>query len=195
MGCSQTDAGARGELDAVRAAALLGASTRAEVLLACGFRECSGLGLEQVEDLHHETVLALLKRRHRDEEHLLRALRCGIKQRALRHHRDVRRRLRVLRRQAGGLGQAQSVVQEELDPARQAALAECRAVSTAFLATLDELERELFMLDALDGVKYRSAAVALRMDAHVARSVSRRVERKRARFEKQWRECGGVLAA
>lgn len=174
---------------------LLGATARAEVRLARSFRECRGLTVEQIEDIHQETVLALLSRNHESELHLAHALRVGIKQRALRLHRDTRRRLQILHAHARTVGQSTSAVQEEQDPAIEAGRRVERKLSVSFLAGLDALERELFMLDALEGAKYRAAATVLGVDLQAARRASRRAERKRAMFEcLQHGWAGGVAA-
>ena len=76
---------------------------RSELRIARGFAECRGLNEAQLEDIYQDTALALYRRPYAGEEHLRNALRDGIKQRALREHRDAHRHAKILARNAPGL--------------------------------------------------------------------------------------------
>src|ERR1022692_1940813 len=82
---------------------VLGRWQAVELRIARSFAECRGLSAEQLEDIYQETTLALLSRPYQSEEHLRRALRSGLKQRALNLHRDERRREEILTHDGPGL--------------------------------------------------------------------------------------------
>ena len=150
--------------------------------LARGFRECRGLTPEQIEDIYQDTVIALLQRQHRNEEHLLGALRVGIKQRALKHHRDQRRRLEILQEHAPGIEREARAQAGDGEPEQEAMLGEDRATVEAFLAELNGLERAMFCAHAIHGLGYRSAAQMYGIDVRAARRAARGAGRKRDRF-------------
>lgn len=162
---------------------LLGKGRSRELRLARGFRECRGLTPEQIEDLYQDTAIALLQRQHRNEEHLLGALRVGIKQRALKHHRDQRRRLEILQEQAPGIEREARARAGAQEPEHEAMLGEDRATVEAFLAELNGLERRVFCACVLHGLGYRSAAQLFGIDVRLARRAARAAERKRREYQ------------
>lgn len=179
-------------LDPRRVGEILGTALASEIRMARGFKECSGLSREEVEDLYQETALALLHRSYRNEEHLLRALRIGLRQRALNVHRDRRRRREILSAAAPGMQAITAAREAERGPEPQALAREDRLVVAEFLSELDPLERRLFWL-ASEGVRYRSAAAALGMAVNEVRNAWRGYERKRERFQvlyESGRVCG-----
>lgn len=153
-----------------------------EVRLARAFAECRGLSSEQLEDIYQETSVALLTRGYLSEEHLRHALHVGIKHRALNHHRDERRRGRILTHHAPGIYALAEAGAGEDAPEPVAMSREDRLVVSEFLTELDPLERRVFSLMA-EGLRYRAIAPALAVDTNAARKASRAVERKRQRFQ------------
>jgi RNA polymerase sigma factor (sigma-70 family) len=158
---------------------ILAQSRRGELRLARGFRECRGLSPEQLEDIYQDTVLALLQREHRGEEHLIGALRLGIKQRALKAHRDIRRRREILQEHAPGMERDAQARAGDAEPEHEAILGADRATVQAFLAQLTGLERAMFCACAVHGLGYRAAAQVFGVDVRAARRAARAVERKR----------------
>jgi RNA polymerase sigma factor (sigma-70 family) len=163
---------------------LLGEWHAREVRVAQGFFECAGLSLEQVEDLYQETAVALMGRPYESEQHLRRGLRRGIKQRALREHRDQRLRLGILAQSVPGLREAAARAGEREGVPEQAVLArEDRLVVAEFLAALSAIERRVFVLLAEEDLSYFAIGSALGIPAGRARTVTRSCERKRERFQ------------
>lgn len=174
----RTHAGPAAPLSAAQIGRVLGQTRRRELQLARGFRECRGLTHEQLEDIYQDTVIALLQREQRNEEHLIGALRLGIKQRALKHHRDARRRLEILQEHAPGIEREAVARAAEAGPEHSAMLDADKAI----VGDLDDLERRLFCACALEGIGYRAAARLLGLDILGARRAMRAGERKRASY-------------
>jgi RNA polymerase sigma factor (sigma-70 family) len=162
---------------------LLGEWQPREVRVARGFYECAGLSLEQVEDLYQETAVALMGRRYESEEHLRRALRRGVKQRALREHRDERLRLGILVQHTPGLREAAQAGERESVPEDALLAGEDRLIAAEFLAALSATERRVFVLVAAEDLSYFAIGSALGIPAGRARAVTRSCERKRERFQ------------
>jgi RNA polymerase sigma factor (sigma-70 family) len=161
---------------------VLGEWQSRELRVARGFVECRGLGTEQLEDIYQETVLALLHRPYRSEEHLRNALRTGIKHRALNMHRDERRRGEILAHHAPELHLIASADQGENGPELAVLARQDRSVVSEFLTELSAVEQSVFWLLA-EGMQYRAIAPVLGIETTVARNASRACERKRERFQ------------
>jgi RNA polymerase sigma factor (sigma-70 family) len=160
----------------------LGEWQTAELRIARGFAECRGLSTEQLEDIYQETALALYNRPYTSEEHLRNALRTGIKQRALRLHRDERRRIQILARNAPTL-RVMAEAREGQGAPESAALAhEDRLIATEFLTELTGLERRVFGW-LVEGLQYRAIASVLGIPENEARNTARACDRKRERFQ------------
>ncbi len=115
------------------------------------------------------------------EEHLHRALRRGIRLRALRLHRDHRVRTHVLAQAAPGMV-AQSQLRASREEPEQVLLArEDDLIIGEFLAELTQLERRVFALVA-EGRSWRAIATALGLSENEARNTTRACERKREHF-------------
>jgi RNA polymerase sigma factor (sigma-70 family) len=168
-------------LDAAHVGELLGRWRARELRLAGGFSEWNGLTREQREDIYQETALALLTRRYESAEHLRNALREGLKQRALRQHRDQRRRGQILDEAADELVPS-TASQEQSNPDSVLLTREDRLVVAEFLAELDALEQRVFWAIA-EGMSYRAISTALGIELNRARNTVRSCERKRERFQ------------
>lgn len=153
-----------------------------EVRVARGFPECRGLSIEQLQDLYQETALALLARPYQSEAHLRNALRAGIKQRALRLHRDERRRGEILAQHAPGLHRQAQARAHRHAPESAALSREDRLIVAEFLAALSAGEQRVFALLA-ENMQYRAIAPVLQIPVNEARNIVRACERKRARFQ------------
>lgn len=115
------------------------------------------------------------------EEHLHRALRRGIRLRALRLHRDHRVRAHVLDQAAAGMV-AQDQLRASREEPEQVLLArEDDLIIGEFLAELTQLERRVFALVA-DGRSWRAIATALELSENETRNATRACERKREQF-------------
>lgn len=133
--------------------------TRAhELRLARGFKECRDMAPEQIEDLYQDTILALLRRPHRNAEHVLCALRIGIKQRANKAHRDERRRLEILRENAAGIERVAQAKQDDDGPERRALISEQRQAALLVLEQMGGLERRVFVAYVVYGLGYAAIA-------------------------------------
>ncbi|HTZ62660.1 MAG TPA: sigma-70 family RNA polymerase sigma factor [Solirubrobacteraceae bacterium] len=161
---------------------ILGEWHAREVRVARSFPECRGLCTEQLEDLYQETALALLARPYQSEEHLRNALRAGIKQRALRLHRDERRRGEILAQHAPGLHRQAQARAHRHAPESAALNREDRLIVAEFLAALSPGEQRVFALLA-ENMQYRAIAPVLGIPVNEARNTARACERKRARFQ------------
>jgi RNA polymerase sigma factor (sigma-70 family) len=161
---------------------LLGKWQAREVRLARGYPECHDLSKEQLEDLYQETSVALLTRPYQTEEHLLNALRTGIRHRAKNLHRDERRRGRILAYSAPGMYAVAVAGADDQAPELAAIAQQDRLVVSEFLTELSPVEQRVFWLLA-EGMQYRAIAPALGVQLNVARNASRAVERKRERFQ------------
>jgi RNA polymerase sigma factor (sigma-70 family) len=150
--------------------------------LARGYPECHDLSREQLEDLYQETLLVLLSRPYQTEEHLLNALRMGIKHRAKNLHRDERRRGRILAHSAPGMYAIAEAGAGDEAPELAAVVRQDRLIVSEFLTELSPVEQRVFWLQA-EGMQYRAIAPALGLEVNVARNASRAVERKRERFQ------------
>jgi RNA polymerase sigma factor (sigma-70 family) len=161
---------------------ILGEWRPVELRIARSFAECRGLSTEQLEDLYHETLLVLYSRPYADEEHLRNALRKGIKQRALRLHRDGRRHARILARDASGLHLVAEDQQGQIAPEPAVLAREDGLIAKEFLTELNEAERRVFGWQ-VEGLSYRAVATALEISLNEARNLARACERKRERFQ------------
>jgi RNA polymerase sigma factor (sigma-70 family) len=183
---ARTDHARRGKPQAgraqVRIGERLGEWQRTELRIARGFAECRGLTSEQLEDVYQETALALLTRPYATDEHLRNALRHGIKRRALNVHRDTRRRTQILAEHAPSMQRVAESRESHAGPEEAALAEQDRLIVNEFLSELDELERQIFWLEA-DGMRYRAIARTLEIPVNEARNASRSCERKRERFQ------------
>jgi len=173
---------APGTLGAERIGQILGEWQNREVRVVSRFAECRGLNREQLQDLYQETALALLTRPYGSEEHLRNALHTGIKQRALRLHRDERRRSEILAQHAPSLQRQAQLRAHSHAPESAALRAADRLIVTEFLAALDHSEQRVFALLA-ENMQYRAIAGVLEIPVNEARRTVRACERKRARFQ------------
>jgi RNA polymerase sigma factor (sigma-70 family) len=174
--------GRAGAFGAERIGQILGEWQQVELRIARGFAECRGLSTEQLEDIYHETALALYTRPYASEEHLRNALRTGIKQRALRAHRDERRRGEILAHNAPGLHLIAQVREGQRAPEPAVLAREDRLIATEFLTELSEPERRVFAW-LVEGLQYRAIATALEIPVNEARKTVRACARKRERFQ------------
>jgi DNA-directed RNA polymerase specialized sigma24 family protein len=150
--------------------------------LARGYPECHDLSREQLEDLYQETSVVLLTRPYQTEEHLLNALRMGIKHRAKNLHRDERRRGRILAHSAPGMYAIAEADAGGDAPELAAIVRQDRLIVAEFLTELSPVEQRVFWLLA-EGMQYRAIAPALGLEVNATRNASRAVERKRERFQ------------
>jgi DNA-directed RNA polymerase specialized sigma24 family protein len=161
---------------------ILGTWQAVELRVARGFAECRGLSTEQLEDIYQETALALYSRPYASEEHLRNALRDGIKKRALRLHRDERRRSQILIRSAPGL-RVMAEAQEDQRAPEPAVLAhEDRLIAREFLTELSKDEQRVFGW-LVEGLAYRAIASVESIPVNEARNLARACARKRERFQ------------
>ncbi len=165
-----------------RVGEILGEWQKVELRIARGFAECRGLSTEQLEDIYQETALALYSRRYDSEEHIRNALRDGIKKRALRLHRDERRRGQIRARSAPTLRFMAEAREEQVAP-EPAVLAKAdRLIALEFKTELSQEEQRVFSWLA-EGLQYRAVASALGIPVNEARNIARSCERKRERFQ------------
>jgi RNA polymerase sigma factor (sigma-70 family) len=165
-----------------RVGQILGEWQSRELRVARGFAECRGLSTEQLEDIYQETALALYNRPYQSEEHLRNALRTGFKHRALRLHRDERRRGQILARSAPGLHLMAQVTEGQNAPEPAALANEDRLIISEFLTELDAIEQRVFWLLA-ENMQYRAIAPVLGIPVNQARNTARSCARKRERFQ------------
>ncbi len=171
---------------------LLGEWQRRELRVARSFTECQGLSREQLEDLYQETTIALLERPYLNEEHLRRALRRGIKQRALNLHRDESTHARIHASYARSLERYAIEHRDQHEPEHQTLLKQDALVVKEFLAELTAEEQPVFWA-MVEGMRYRAIATALGRPENEARSTMGACERKRERFQRLYntgRLCG-----
>jgi RNA polymerase sigma factor (sigma-70 family) len=161
---------------------VLGEQKEPELRMAYVYAECRGLNRQQLEDIYQETTLALLTRPYQSEEHLIYALRQGIKHRALNAHRNERRRRKKLAESAAGIYAAAEARADDDAPETAALVRQDRLVVSEFLTELSPVEQRVFWLLA-EGMAYRAIAPTLGLEVNVARKASRAVERKRERFQ------------
>jgi RNA polymerase sigma factor (sigma-70 family) len=165
-----------------RVGEILGEWQQVELRIARGFAECRGLSAEQLEDIYQETALALYSRPYVSEEHLRNALRTGIKQRALRLHRDERRHHQILVRSAPGLRDMAEAQEGQGAPEPAVIADEDRSIAREFLTELTEAERRVFGW-LVEGLQYRAIASAENIPVNDARNLARACARKRERFQ------------
>jgi RNA polymerase sigma factor (sigma-70 family) len=165
-----------------RVGQILGEWQARELRVARGFAECRGLSTEQLEDIYQETALALYSRPYDSEEHLRNALRDGIKKRALRLHRDERRRGQILAHSAPGLHLMAEAREGENAPEPAALAHEDRLIASEFLTELTKDERRVFGW-LVEGLQYRAIAPMLDIPVNEARNMARACARKRERFQ------------
>ena len=166
QGCAQRSFGA------LRTGQVLGEWQALELRIARGFAECRGLSNEQLEDVYQETAVALYGRPYSSEEHLRNALHTGIKQRALRLHRDERRRAHILARSAPGLHRMAEARAGQTGPEPALLAREDRLIANEFLTELTEQERRVFSW-LVEGLQYRAIATALDIPVNQARNAAR----------------------
>jgi RNA polymerase sigma factor (sigma-70 family) len=169
--------------EAVDVAALLARWRAQEIGLVSQFRACVGASEAEVEDLYDETVAMLVEKRaeYESAQHLRRTLHRGIKLRALRLHRDRRRRRRRLEGAAPMLDGEARERDWRMQPERALVAREDDVVIGEFVAELTEEERDVFVLVAA-GRSWRAIATALGLEEPRARALTRACERKRERF-------------
>ena len=165
-----------------RVGQILGEWQARELRVARGFAECRGLSTEQLEDIYQETALALYSRPYDSEEHLRNALRDGIKKRALRLHRDERRRGQILAHSAPGLRLMAEAREGQSAPEPAALAHEDRLIASEFLTELTKDERRVFGW-LVEGLQYRAIAPMLDISVNEARNTTRACARKRERFQ------------
>jgi RNA polymerase sigma factor (sigma-70 family) len=165
-----------------RVGQILGEWQARELRVARGFAECRGLSTEQLEDIYQETALALYSRPYDSEEHLRNALRDGIKKRALRLHRDERRRGQILAHSAPGLHLMAEARESQSAPEPAALAHEDRLIASEFLTELTKDERRVFGW-LVEGLQYRAIAPMLDIPVNEARNRARACARKRERFQ------------
>lgn len=158
---------------------VLGEQRRRELRLARSFRECWGLSPEEIEDIYQDTALALMKRPHNDAEHVLKALRLGIKQRAQKLHRDLRRRREILTEHAPGIDRVARARESEREPEREAERGEERDAAMQFLGELSALERAVFVACTVHGLGYAAVAEIYGIGVADARRAGRAARGKR----------------
>src|SRR5271166_2872275 len=115
---------------------ILGEWQSRELRVARGFAECRGLSTEQLEDIYQETALALYSRPYQNEKHLRNALRKGLKHRALRLHRDERRRGQILAHSAPGLRLMAQASEDQSAPEPAVLAKEDRLIALEFKTEL-----------------------------------------------------------
>lgn len=152
-----------------------------EIDIAHSFRECTGTGTAEIEEILDSTITALLPRSYSSEEHLFAALRKGVKMRALRLHRDRVAHEYLLSHTAPALYGSEQERAWKDEPERVLIAREDDLIISEFLADLSRLEREVFVLHA-DGRSWRAIARSLDLPESEARTLTRRCERKRERF-------------
>jgi RNA polymerase sigma factor (sigma-70 family) len=165
-----------------RVGQILGEWQARELRVARSFAECRGLSTEQLEDIYQETALALYSRLYDSEEHLRNALRDGIKKRALRLHRDERRRGQILAHNAPGLRLMAEAREDQNAPEPVALAHEDRLIASEFLTELTAKERRVFAW-LVEGLQYRAIASTLEIPVNEARNTARACARKRERFQ------------
>jgi len=175
-------AGAEREFAAERVGQTLGEWQARELRVARGFAECRGLSPEQLEDIYQETALALYSRPYQSEEHLRNALRTGVKHRALRLHRDERRRGQILAHSAPGLHLMAQAREGQSAPEPAVLAKEDRLIALEFKTELTEDEQRVFGWLA-EGLQYRAVASVLGIPVNQARNTARSCARKRERFQ------------
>lgn len=152
-----------------------------EVSLACGrYRR---LARGELEEIYDETADALRTRtdEYQTEIHLQRALRVGIRMRALRRIRDNGTHERIVDEAAEGFYE-QAQRQAWTTQPEQALLArEDDFLIGEFISELTEQERRVFALTA-EGQSWRAIATRLSIAENESRNLTRVVERKRERF-------------
>jgi DNA-directed RNA polymerase specialized sigma24 family protein len=160
----------------------LGEWQATELRIARGFAECRGLSTAQLEDIYQDTAEALYRRPYGSEEHLRDALRSGIKYRALRLHRDERRRGQILARNAPTFRVMAEAREGQGAPEPSVLAHEDRLIATEFMTELDGLERRVFGW-LVEGLQYRAIASVLGIPENEARNTARACDRKRERFQ------------
>jgi DNA-directed RNA polymerase specialized sigma24 family protein len=165
-----------------RVGQILGEWQKVELRIARGFAECRGLTTEQLEDIYQETTEALYRRPYDSEEHLRNALRDGIKKRALRLHRDERRRGQIRAHSTSGIRLMAEVREEQSAPEPAVLAKEDRLIALEFKTELTEHEQHVFAWLA-EGLQYRAVASVLKIPVNEARNTARSCERKRERFQ------------
>ena len=165
---------------------------RSELRIAHTFKECTGIGRVDIEELFDATTSALLARLFESEDHLCYALRLGIRRRALNLHRDRATHSRILEQAAPAMRASREEQAWREDPERACIARENALLAAEFLAQLTKRQREVFALMA-NGRGGQTIATELKIDPKVARNEMRFCEHERQRFLKIYeagRLCG-----
>ncbi len=163
------------------AAELLCDERERELTLAEGYRECRGLSRDQLEDLFQDTAIKLLDRPFTDALHLYRALRIGIKKRALNVHRNERARRATHIRRALDIQTLAHAQAGESDPERILLASEDKYLIKEFATELSPNEQRLLRLTA-EGVSTRRLAKALEVSPEQLYAIKVTYERKRENY-------------
>jgi DNA-directed RNA polymerase specialized sigma24 family protein len=151
----------------------------AEITVAQG--KFSRLSRQDLEDIYDDTADVLRKRPHKDEEHLQRALRVGVRLRGLRMIRDRNTRERVLADAALGLVAEAEARAWSAQPEQALIAQEEGLIISEFVAELTPEECQVFVLIA-KGQSWRAIATSLGIDEKVSRNLTQECENKRKRF-------------
>ena len=163
------------------AAELLCDRRKREIALAKSYRECQGLTTDQLEDLFQDTAIALLARPFQNAEHLYRALRDGMKRRALFAHRTERSRRGIRARRALDIQKLAHAQANESDPERILLASEDKYLIEEFATELSPSEQRLLWLTA-EGVSTRRLAKAMGVSAEELYATKVTYERKRENY-------------
>src|ERR1700722_10401383 len=157
-----------------------------------GWVQCRGLSADQLEDVYQETVVELLGRDHKDEEHLRYALRSGIRMRAMNMRRDGRGREGILAAREPEL-RLLADARQALEQPEQIVLAEQdRLIAWEFMTELSDAEKRIYELVA-EGMGAGRIARTRGIQVNDARRLMGVCERKRQTFQRLYeagRLCG-----
>lgn len=151
----------------------------AELTVAQG--KFSRLSRHDLEDIYDDTADFLRQRSHKDEEHLQRALRVGVRLRGLRLIRDRNTRERIVGGAAPGIVATAELQAWSAQPEQALLAQEDGVVISEFVAELTPEECQVFALIA-EGQSYRAIATSLGIDENASRTLTRECENKRKRF-------------
>jgi hypothetical protein len=152
---------------------------RRELKTARTFKECTGISMDEIEELCDATMTALLTKTFASEEHLRNTLHQRIKWGALNLHRSRVIHHRVLEQVAPAVQSRREEQAWDEDPQRAVFAHEDDFFLSEFLAELTKVQRAVFALMA-DG--QRAIATALNIEANLARKEVRCCERQRKIF-------------
>jgi hypothetical protein len=157
-----------------------------------GWVQCRGLSPEQLEDIYQETVVELLDRRHRDQEHLRYALRSGIRMRAMNMRRDGRRHEEILAASEPELRLLTDARQAREQPEQIVLKDQDRLIAWEFMTELSDIEKRTYQL-MVDGMGADRIARTRGIPVNDARRLIEACERKREVFQvlyERGRLCG-----